>query len=253
MKSRYLPIFSYHVKESFDDYKKGLVIFLGESFRKGSQNTRVRGLPESRENQILACKSHLRFIEHVKRQHGMDLSVYIGTYSTPYTNDLLDIYKDRIVGHKIYDNLIGTNNLFQNACNEIQDKDQYSFILYLRIDLCLKDEFFNVFNPRAKTIHFPTICWLKFNKVNSYPRVNDMMFQIPRKYYIYLPKLIISHDTWYILVTSTDLTNEDLDVMITTYHDSDSEKDRNPLYYIVNRPESITFHSEGHTFDKNKF
>ena len=233
--------------------KKGLVIFLGESFRTGGQLTKIRGLPESRENQFLACQSHIRFIEHIKREHGMNLSVYIGTYSTPYTNDLLDIYKESLIGHRIYPELVGINNLFKDACKAIKNKNQYSFILYIRIDLYLKDMFFNVFNPRSNSIQFPCVCWYKHSMINLYPRVNDLIIQIPRKYYIYLRKLFISHDTWYIFAKSTTLTNKDFNVMINTYHDSDSAKDMNPLYYIVNRPKSTTFHSEGYTFDKTNF
>ena len=41
--------------------------------------------------------------------------------------------------------------------------------------------------------------------------------------------------------------------MIHTYHDSDSYKDYNPLYYIVNRPESKETHSNGYIFDKMRF
>ena len=50
---------------------------------------------------------------------------------------------------------------------------------------------------------------------------------------------------------NTDLTYDDLDTMINTYHDSDSSKDYNPLYYIVNRPENIIWHREGHIFNKH--
>ena len=45
----------------------------------------------------------------------------------------------------------------------------------------------------------------------------------------------------------------DLDTMINTYHDSDSAKDYNPLYYIVNRPENKIHHSEGVFFNKYAF
>ena len=50
---------------------------------------------------------------------------------------------------------------------------------------------------------------------------------------------------------NTDLTYEDLGTIINTYHDSDSSKDYNPLYYIVNRPENIIWHSEGDIFNKH--
>lgn len=44
-----------------------------------------------------------------------------------------------------------------------------------------------------------------------------------------------------------------MDTMIHMYHDSDSYKDINPLYYIVNRAETRYFHSKGFIFDKNNF
>ena len=49
----------------------------------------------------------------------------------------------------------------------------------------------------------------------------------------------------------TDLTYKDIDTMIHTYHDSDSFKDYNPLYYIVNRQQTDIDHSKGYIFDKN--
>jgi len=87
----------------------------------------------------------------------------------------------------------------------------------------------------------------------NHPRVNDMILFIPNKYYKYINKIIISHDTWYDLINNTDLTYNDLDTMINTYHDSDSFKDYNPLYYIVNRSESKIWHSKGHIFNKYNF
>jgi len=253
MKSHYLPLFSYHVKEPFDDYKRGLLVLIGESFRSGTQGTRTRGTPESHDAQIEACKSHVKFMEYVQKQHGMNMSVYVATYDTQYTNELLDVYKDRMVGNKVFNHVVGLNNLFQHACSDVTDIHQYSCLLYVRIDLFLKDHFSTVFQPRTKMILFPCICWVLANRHNSYPRINDMMIMVPRKYYSYLPKMNICHELWDILCTSTDLTNDDLDVMIPTYHDSDSYKDHNPMYYIVNRPETTKFHSEGHLFDKNKF
>lgn len=41
--------------------------------------------------------------------------------------------------------------------------------------------------------------------------------------------------------------------MINTFHDSNSAKDWNPLYYIVNREESSIFHTKDEIFDKFNF
>jgi hypothetical protein len=77
------------------------------------------------------------------------------------------------------------------------------------------------------------------------------MLFIPKKYYKYIPNISCDHNTWRNLMKNTDLTYDDLDTMINTYHDSDSSKDYNPLYYIVNRPENIIWHREGHIFNKH--
>lgn len=61
--------------------------------------------------------------------------------------------------------------------------------------------------------------------------------------------MCIGHETWYYLIQK-GLTYDDMNTMINTYHDSDSEKDFNPLYYIVNRAQSTVWHSEGLLFDK---
>ena len=76
------------------------------------------------------------------------------------------------------------------------------------------------------------------------------MLFIPKKYYNYIKNVIIEHELWYILIETTNLTYHDLDTMINTFHDSDSFKDYNPLYKIVNREETTIIHSEGYIFDK---
>jgi hypothetical protein len=40
---------------------------------------------------------------------------------------------------------------------------------------------------------------------------------------------------------------------LDSFHDSDSSKDYNPIYYIVNRPESEIHHNAGEVFNKFSF
>ena len=228
----------------------GLIIFIGESFRLGGQYTRNRGNKESCSEQINACYSHIHFIEHIIQKFQFNsISVFVSSYTTPYENDLLTIYKKYLLGYNLYDDVIGLNNLFHHSIHSIENIEKYDFILYIRIDLYLKQEFFNCFNPRWNTILFPTVCG-KCDPVRKHPRVNDMMLFIPNKYYKYIQKIIIGHDTWSDLFDTTDLTYNDFDTMINTYHDSDSFKEYNPLYYIVNRPENKMWHNEGRIFHK---
>jgi hypothetical protein len=117
----------------------------------------------------------------------------------------------------------------------------------------LKPDFFDIFNPEIKMILFPSICFMPFHKHNNCPRINDMMLYVPKKYYKYLININIYHDLWHNLIKNTELTYDDMDTMIHTFHDSDSQKDFNPLYYIVNRPECQIIHTKNQIFNKSTF
>jgi len=106
-----------------------------------------------------------------------------------------------------------------------------------------------------RTVRFPFICWVQNDISGESPRVSDFMLFVPSKYFRFLPHYVISHDSWRDFVMKSSLTKWDLDVMITTFHDSDSFKDWNPLYRIANRPEnnewsSICLNENSCVFDK---
>lgn len=232
----------------------GLILFLGESFRLGTQFTRNRGSPESYDEQIKACKSHIDFIENNITKFNMEsISVFIASYTTQFDNQLLSIYEKYLIGNDLYPDCIGLNNLFHNSINKIENIEKYDFILFIRIDACLKTHFLNVFNPNINMILYPTIVWKHACRYENHPIINDAILFIPNKYYKYITNIDIGHFTWFYLMQTTDLTYDDMDTMIHTYHDSDSFKDYNPLYYIVNRPQTNILHSEGHIFDKYTF
>lgn len=231
-----------------------LFIFIGESFRSGSQGSRVRGKPESIIEQVNASFSHIRFIEHIKQKFNINSAkVYLNTYKTEYFNEILKIYEPYLLDYTLHDNVIGLNNLFHesiNKINEIENIEKYDFIFYIRIDLLLKYYFYDLFIPNPEKILFPSICWFKGKFTsNKHPRNNDMMIYIPKKMYQNIKNIYVDHLAWEILVNN-GLTYNDLDTIINTYHDSDSEKDFNPMYKIVNRKESTIFNSEGYIFNK---
>ncbi len=231
---------------------KGLIIIIGESFRLGGQGTRVRGVDESFNGQINACNSHIKFLDNLKNKFNCSSSVYISTYDTKYNQDLLNIYGNYLIGHKIYNDTIGLTPLFTNSIidnkNNLYD---YTFVFYLRIDLYLKNLFKDIFNPLWNNIRFPCICWKKDSIYNGKPRVNDMMLFVPNKFFDYLDKMSICHEAWYLFSTDLKINYNDMDVIINTYHDSDSQKDLNPLYYIVNRSESSVWHSKNYIFTRS--
>ena len=139
-----------------------------------------------------------------------------------------------------------SSNLIDNK-TEI---DECDFVYYCRIDLFIKDYFYEVFNPNWTTIRFPTILWKRNCMYKDQPQPNYMMIFIPKKYFNHLENMVIGHEAWYEYINTLKMTHDDLDVMIDTYHDSDSNKDFNPMYYIVNRPENKVWHDENEKFIK---
>jgi len=229
-----------------------LLIFLGESFRLGGQYNRNRGTAESYEDQMKACHSHCEFIKHLSQKNPENkVDVFLASYTTQYYQDLRKVYEPYLVGETIYDDVIGYNQLFHKAIQNI-NVDTYDILVTIRIDIFLKEQFFNVFNTSWNTINFTFNTWYKM-KSGEYPRVADLIYYIPKKYFDYLNNIMLCHESWEILMKHSNLTSNDLDFMINTYHDSDSAKDYNPLYYIVNRTENCEWHTSGEIFNKNEF
>jgi len=75
------------------------------------------------------------------------------------------------------------------------------------------------------------------------------MVYIPKNYHLDL--ITLNHDSWEELCKK-GFKYSDIDVMINTYHDSDSSKDFNPLYTIVNRNKTNKWYSPNEIFDKKK-
>ena len=228
-----------------------LLILFGESFRLGGQGNRNRGSEESYKEQINASLSHIKFIESLKKNN-INMTVSINSYTTKFNNSLDEIYKSVLVDSEYYENLIGMNKLIHNCIDRITNINNYDFILCMRIDLFLKDKFFEIFNPYSDKILFPSVCFKPAHKCGLHPRVNDTMMFIPKKYFDFIKKFQLGHKSWHDLIVYHKLSYEDLDMMLNTYHDSDSAKDFNPIYYIVNRNVN-NYHKTKEIFDKYNF
>ncbi len=194
-----------------------------------------------------AAKSHMEFIQHIQ-----PIDVYLSSYTTKYDSDLLEVYHPNLIGYHFHDQLIGQKNLIHHGIQHI--KLSYDFIFIVRIDIFLKPKMSECFKT-WNTIRWPSICYKPYHLTKKgYPRVNDIMMYVPKKYFSYLPhvKYGYGHDQWEYFMTHTNLTSDDLDTMLPTYHDSDSSKDSNPLYYIVNREECKIQHCTD-KFNKSQF
>ena len=130
--------------------------------------------------------------------------------------------------------------------------NEYDLVYFIRIDLLLKPTFTDAFMYMDNKIRVSFICtkifgWhcIKYNK-RIIPRIADMLLQIPKKYFYLIEnkRITLTHHTYEDLLNN-GIPMEEIDFMLDTYHDSDSAKDYNPFYRIVNRPENRIWLSEG--------
>ena len=235
---------------------KGCLILFGESFRLGGQGNRNIGNIESYTEQINAINSQIFLLKSLNNKN-VAMDVYISSYETIFTKDIIDLYNNYLIGYEFYKNLLGQETLIHNSIYNIKNItniSKYNFLLCMRIDLFIKDKFIEIFNYNSNKILWPSICFKPHHKCGIHPRVNDMMIYIPNNHFNYFNYLnFLNHDQWKYLIEHTNLSYDDLDTMINTFHDSDSSKDYNPLYYIVNRPQMMIHHTMNETFDKNNF
>lgn len=216
---------------------KGLLFLYGETFRKGGKFSRNIGSDESYTEQKKACESHVSLINHLNIHHGCECDVIISTYDTQYTSELVSWYPRNTKFYRYSSNNVMINH---HDCLKETSSEMYDFVFQFRPDLYFKSHFIhNIFNPKFDEIFFFSVCsasknWHKTPKEN--PRINDVMVYIPRRlkaFYLLRP----SHNI--IDVLPKHIFPEHVDFMVYEYYDSDSQKDLNPAYKIVNRPESI--------------
>lgn len=258
---------------------KGLFIIIGESFRllkpwkDFSLKARNYTLGDERSYnmQIQASRSHVNFFRFLKKKYNIDCDTCINTYTTQYDDHLRKVYKD----YSIHDNFYKLGKFgkgvdpaaklqVRDSLRKINNGKKYLFVFILRIDIFFKPLMQKYFNPFLKKITWPSICWVPDETVKiknqegekidtKIPRVNDMFMIIPKKFYRQidiLTRYMQHHNSWYQYLRYTLLHNGQMDTLLNTYHDSDSGKDWNPLYFIVNRRRKKIWKSTTWKFNK---
>jgi hypothetical protein len=232
-----------------------LLIIAGESFREGGQGSRSKDTPKSLTSQLLACDSHIKFIEHLKNKYNIDVDIQLISYNTKYEKELIEKYNQYNVQYKFYDKYYQDRTQLINSW-KLEDIDKsYDSILVIRPDMYLKEFFYDIFDPYINKISYASVCFVGAHRVFDIPRANDAMVFIPKKYFdlVYYTigikvyhaaiKEYIDHSNQ--IGRSLNLYN-DFDFLIKTPHDSDTEKDYHPLYYLVSRPECKKWQSYGY-------
>ena len=239
--------------------KRVAVLFYGESFRTGRQCSRTIGLDdEAYDAQKAASATHVGLLTHLGSAYDT-CDVYISSVTTRFDADLVSFYGPRVKASVFVEPGLSYDGYHfargNQAIVESGEIDNYDHVVYVRVDLHLKPHLVDVCLrdvAAVEKISFASICFLPHHKHHNRPRVNPVIAVIPKRFrhLIVGGKMHLNHDTWHALVTGCGLEDADLDVLLDTYHDSDSHKDWNPIYRMCSRPESSKWHSKGLALNK---
>lgn len=264
---------------------KCLLCITGESFRNGPQNSRLRDdSTYSIINQMRAIKSHFEFITHLKNSYNnitIDVLLNIYSFNTQKDNELINSYQDNSNIDHVYlylkYELLGEYGLLFNTYDIISNElnyDDYTFILFFRIDLFLKPYFNTVFDLREK-IRFTHVneIYKNFNNFNigmphekfhavgimsedktfiEKPLIGYQILYVPHKYFntIHQKKIYFHGSYPHILQL---VPKEDIDFFLYTFHSSSTDISWNPIFHLVGRKECKKWHCKGLIVDPITF
>jgi len=230
---------------------KLMMIIAGEAFRDGGQHSRKRDTDFGYAQQKIATETHIQLIEKLKNE-GVDIDLYIESYTSKYSQDLIKWYSKCIDKDNIYYQF--HNQLFKDGRSELCTKcirkyniDKYDAIFIIRPDMYLKPYFLKIFNIEYDKITYPNRILWRHNEIT----VNDMMLYIPKKFIslLQIATIKLLHRAIPQYTQTPNFKINDFGFMIPTIHDSDSEKDYNPMYWLISRINTKNWKFYGYEVD----
>jgi hypothetical protein len=230
--------------------KKALICYYGGSFREGNIGSTKQDSAYGYEAQKNTSISHAK-LKDVLNEKGYQTDILISTRSTKYSDYLDSWYKpyDMII-NKISEQIHGRDYMIQSTVDNINklNKYEYDFILFIRIDLFLKPEFFQVLDTETDKISFlannydTNTCLTKYK---NDPVIVDLFVLIPKKYYYVLDKHFrLFHNSWTYYKQKYKLSDNDMAFISDEIFDSNSYKEINPYYLMSSRKENKNPHKE---------
>jgi hypothetical protein len=232
--------------------KKGLICYYGGAFREGHSGNSNQDTEKGFDSQFYSTQSHIKLTSLMKKK-GYAIDTIINTYHSTYEKDLKKWYNPyEILFDKINKNIRSTDgrdNLIQASIKNINNMtpNDYDFILFIRIDLFLKPDFFKVLNLQSERIQFLAHNFYQhhcgFTKERD-PEVVDLILFVPKKYFYILDnKFKLNHNVWSYYKKQYNLTDDDMSFMTDLRFDSNTYLDYNPYYIISGRPENKIVHN----------
>ncbi len=229
--------------------RRGLLILRGLSFRYNGTVGNWKSIFE----QVQCTLSHLKLVKSTIRKYDINFDIAIDTINTPFDLIILFILRKYLV----YKNISSWPDFSQidgilRFLTQIQCKlFEYDFVLLLRNDIILFEDFIDKFNPNDEVIKFPFVHSYRARRVygtSEHPIVGDAFIYFPKQYYDAMEIFnefssgFHMHDIIHMLKESKYFF--EYDFYCNTYHDTNSELEWNPLYKISGRKHSKNIGSD---------
>lgn len=236
--------------------KKGLIVYYGGGFRDGPTKSSIQDTEKGYNNQFYASKSHIK-LNNVLTEKGYEIDSLVCSYHSKYESNFKIWYDpfDMILNTiKMSGKSTDGRDSLINTCIKTMNglkMDDYDFVLFIRIDLFLKKDFFNILDLKSQKVQF-----LAHNFYTGHcgftekkdPEVVDMILYVPKNHFNILDNNFkLNHKAWTYYKKQYKLTDNDLGFMTDKRFDSNSYLDLNPFYVISGRSENQKNHTDEKT------
>jgi hypothetical protein len=222
---------------------RGLIITRGMSFRDGTRGTRTYGTDSSIENQKEATLSHSKLFHNIKNKYNIDLKFHLDTASTDHNFLLKEWLEDCNATFNFTEQRDASQlQNFNRIIKSIGGLWFYDFVIILRNDIFIKDEFINLIDPKEQDFKYPFVLWYKDRKLKfNIPKISETLLFFPRRYYRLFEAFTEDVGHFHEVLLQMKYMDSMLEhsPYINTYHDADSFYDFNPLYRMVSREENL--------------
>jgi hypothetical protein len=233
-----------------ENNKKCLIVYYGGSFREGNIGSTLSDTKYGYETQKHASITHAK-LKKVLNEKGYQSDILVNTRDTVYKKDLMNWYNPfNIILNNLPKDLHGKDLMIQNCIKNINklNKEEYNFILFIRIDLFLKPDFYKILDTESNKIMFMANNYDTNScetKDKNDPVIVDLFVFIPKKYYYILDnKFNLNHNSWTFYKKNYKLTNDDMTFMTKDVFDSNSFRENNKYYIMSSRKENKNVHNK---------
>ena len=213
---------------------KTLLVLTGDAFRHVNGNYHVS--EENFTDQKMCSLSHRRFMMRSNATY----DVFVNTYDTKndlYNQSLRSWYADAI-RYTIIPEHLGEYGLIDNTIAQLREMDlsSYDNILFVRIDLFLREYFILKYHPGENCIMYAHLdSHESSGNGGPFPGVCHNITFVPSKFF----KFLLEGNVWKWHESANIACNytRDIKFLINSFHSCDTAKEWNPLYAMAGRDE----------------